>query len=204
MSEGVPGQLIVLTTEDRKIVDDFADAIDATVRKIYEHRNGQRYDSKPERLKEQQVGGKLAELAVYRYITSLGVSCSEPDFKIYERKDKNFSPDMKLADGSPIHVKSQEPSFAEKYGISWMVEKKDKELYVNTTGYVALCLVYREHNTVRILGLPKASFLKEKGILYGLPKKEFLRETKSTIYYDDLRLQDEGDVWALKNVEHQG
>jgi hypothetical protein len=203
MSEGVPGHLIVMTDDDRKRVEEFASKIDSTVRKIYEARDGQRYDFKPMRLQEQQVGAKLSELAVYRYISSLGIQCTEPDFEIYERKKKNFSPDMKLADGSPIHVKSQEPHVAERHGISWMVEKTDKELYINTTGYVALCLVSRVHNTVRLLGLPKATFLKEKGILFGQPKKESLRETKSTIYYDELRLADESDVWALKNVECQ-
>jgi hypothetical protein len=199
MSEEVPGHLIELTESDRKLVEDFATKIDSTVRKIYEARDGQRYDRRPERLHEQQVGAKLSELAVHRYITSLGHTCSSPDFTIYEKKKKTFSPDMKLGDGSPIHVKSQEPHVAELCGISWMVEKTDKELYINTTGYVALCLVSLQHNTVRLLGLPKASFLKEKGILYGQPKKEFLRETKSTIYYDELRLQQEADVWALKN-----
>ena len=198
MSDEMPGYLIELSENDRKIAEDFATAIDSTVRAIYEKRDDQRYDQKPQRLHEQQVGAKMTEIAVHRHLTSLGYTCSEPDFKIYDRKDKNFSPDMRLDDGSPIHVKSQEPHVAKQRGISWMVEKTDKEIYVNTTGYMALCLVSLEHNTVRLLGLPKTSFLKEKSILYGVPQVEKLRRTKSTIYYDDLRQHEESDIWALR------
>lgn len=201
MNEEMPGHLIRLTAEDRTKVEEFATKIDATVRKIYENRNGQHYNRNPKRLHEQQVGAKLTEIAVHRHITSLGLQCSEPDFNIYEKRDKNFSPDMKLSDGSPIHVKSQEPHVASRHGISWMVEKTDKEVYINTTGYMALCLVSLEHNTVRLLGLPKTSFLKDKGILYGQPKAEYLRETKATIYYDELSSQDANDVWALRKAD---
>lgn len=201
MSEEMPGYLIQLTAEDRKKVENFADAIDKTVRDIYAKRNGQRYNRNPKRLREQQIGSKLTEIAVHRHITSLGLQCTEPDFTIYEKKDKSFAPDMKLADGSPIHVKSQEPHVARKHGISWMVEKTDDEIYIQTTGYMALCLVSLEHNTVRLLGLPKTSFLKDKGILYGQPKAEYLRETKATIYYDELSHQDHNDIWALRKAD---
>lgn len=199
MIDNLPGHLFVMSDKDKKIVEDFAVKIVPTVKKIYEERDNQKYDVNPERLKEQQIGAKFAELAVYRYVSSLGLTCSSPDFTIYERKKKNWSPDLKLEGDIPIHVKSQETWMAEKRGVSWLVEKFDKELYINNTGYVALCLLNLKEGRVKILGVPKASFLKESGILFGIPKVDKLRATKSAIYYDSLKIY-EKDIWSLKNA----
>lgn len=191
MESNLPIPLIQLTEGDRKLVEDFADKV--LVTDVYGFRNGQ-YDK--ERRKEQHIGSKLAELATFRYITSLGFECSEPDFTIHQRTKKSWEPDMRLKTGEPIHVKSQDTKSANKYGLSWIGEKSDKELYDKATGYVSLCLVDLNTSIVYIHGLPTAFFLKFNN-LFSEPVLKKHRDKKFAIYFDHLKDYTFYQLWNL-------
>src|SRR5687767_14993553 len=97
----IPGHLFVMTAEDRQRAETFAEKVVETT--FYDKRNGQKYEKNPKVQIEQQIGSKLAELAVERYITSLGIYCTSPDFSIYTKRKKSWKPDLSLSDGTPIH-----------------------------------------------------------------------------------------------------
>jgi hypothetical protein len=91
-----------------------------------------------EKAREDVFIGKLAEFAVYR--TTAG--CTLPDVNIYENKRKTWAPDLKLEDGTPIHVKAQTIEKAKKYGLSWIFEATDRGVFKNRTGFCAFCISY--------------------------------------------------------------
>ncbi len=76
-------------------------------------------------------------------------------------------------------------------------EKSDKELYDKATGFVILCLVDQNSNSVQIMGSPSSNFLKNNGH-FGEPKLKKHVEKKFAIYYDSIKNLEERNLWALK------
>lgn len=128
--------------------------------------------------------GKLAEMALCRFFYEKQIACSYPDFKIYQGFSKRFSPDLKLNRSNGVHVKCQAQHIAERYGLSWSFQSKDKLITdPNNKDYIALCLSHsQELNEISIIHFVKA----EKVIgSYKDPEKVELT-TKRVLYNDDV------------------
>jgi hypothetical protein len=163
---------------------------------VYAFRNGQFNQN---RRREQHFSSKLAEFAIYQFLLDNKIIITEPDCSIKQAGDKSWDPDLKVGnDKIPLHVKSQDLKSKENYGLSWIGEKSDKELYINCTGYVALCSVDTDKNIVTIYSLIETKFLKENN-LFGETKLPKHREKKFAIYYKDLEKYDLNTRWKLLN-----
>ncbi len=125
--------------------------------------------------------GKMAEMAVCRFFYSKGIRCSYPDFKVYNGFRKNYNPDLKLNNSVGVHVKCQSQNVAERYGLSWSFQSKDKLiLEPKDNDYIALCLSSGEEIT--FIHFVKAQYSVDK---YKDPQKTELT-TKRVLYNDDL------------------
>lgn len=168
--------IIELTEKALKLSRDFADKVVGTNIEAYKRRG----QSNLRAITEQIYGGKLAEFAV----ASVLKDCTEPDVEIYDKKKKSFSADL-IWNEKQIHVKSQTRESAKKYGTSWSFQKQDRLIKQPTPeDLLALCVLDLSLNTVCLWGVFPATLavpiLKEP-VVYQL------RNTKSVLYWDDLR-----------------
>lgn len=131
--------------------------------------------------------GKMAEIAVYFFLRDeKKVECSQPDFLIYAAKKKNYGADLTFTgkDGVlyDLHVKSQDKQQGERFGKSWMFQKKDTLTHAPKENEM-ICLCTIDNNEVHIDYMRKAA--KFIGV-YSEPKAERLRESKTAIYAEHL------------------
>ena len=120
--------------------------------------------------------GKIAEFAVSRSIPG----CSEPDVTIHEKP--TWGADLKLPDGTKVHVKTQSVEQAAKYGTSWIFEKKDRGVKSKKPGIAALC-VSNSDGSVCIHAIVPVQYLHDKELFK--PTKLKFRD-KVAIYAEDL------------------
>ena len=95
---------------------DFANKQLKTSKALYTYRG----ENKKEKIVYDIIVGKLAELAVTKFL-----KCSKPDFTIYERRKKSYSPDLRLGN-LRIHVKGQSEESVKRYGHSWLFQRSDQ------------------------------------------------------------------------------
>lgn len=125
--------------------------------------------------------GKLAEMAICQILFNKGIKCSYPDFKVYTGFWKSFSADLKIENIWKTHVKSQHKSLAERFGLSWSFQSKDKIVSnPDDNDYIAMCLV--DDKNVSLMHFKKAIDLVDK---FSDPEKKELT-TKKVIYYDHI------------------
>ena len=94
---------------------DFANKQLKTSADLYAYRG----ESKKEKIAYDIIVGKLAELAVSKFL-----KCSKPDFTIYERRKKSYSPDLRLGN-LRVHVKGQSEESVKRYGHSWLFQRAE-------------------------------------------------------------------------------
>ena len=68
--------------------------------------------------------GKMAEFAVYNFISQQGKSVTFPDIEIYQGGKKSFNADLTVNNETPIHVKSCMETHG--YDNSWLFQPNDK------------------------------------------------------------------------------
>ena len=108
---------------------DFANKQLKTSADLYAYRG----ESKKEKMAYDIIVGKLAELAVAKFL-----KCSKPDFTIYERRKKSYSPDLRLGN-LRVHVKGQSEESIKRYGHSWLFQRND-QIVRNATPYDIIIL----------------------------------------------------------------
>lgn len=171
--------IIKLKPSDKEVAEAFANARLEGSANLYRFRGEQNID----KIKEDIVVGALAEIAIAKQLQSRGVEVNEPDFKIYETKQKSFSAD--LSDGYYMfHCKAQSLKSAKTYGTSFMFQKTDK-LLTNPSPRDYLVMAVVDDLKVEI----KAVVLVQDIIKYDLlgePKVPRYRHSKHTIYFNDL------------------
>ena len=131
--------------------------------------------------------GKMTELAVYYFLQDeRHVQCNKPDFVIYPAHQKSFGADLTFigTDGRQydLHVKSQDQEQGNRFGKSWMFQKKDS-LTTRPKDNEMICLCTINGNDVQIEYILRAN--KMVG-LYSEPKSPKLKDTKTVIYAKDL------------------
>lgn len=136
-----------------------------------------------EKMREDIVVGALAELAIYKQLTSRGLALDAPDFAIYETKQKSFSAD--LTDGDLMfHCKAQSLKSAKTYGVSFMFQKTDKLLTKpSSKDYLVMAVV--DGLKVEIKAVVMVQDIIKYDLL-GEPKVPRYRHSKHTIYLNDL------------------
>ena len=126
--------------------------------------------------------GTLGEFGVYKYLTEKGILVSEPDLKIYEKRNKTFASDLRN-ETLDIAVKSQAPSSIKRYGASWLFQRSDKLVSApNDRSYIAFTSV--DGMVVEILGIVKAVDLLP---YYAECKVPMYRGTKVALYLKDFQ-----------------
>jgi hypothetical protein len=125
--------------------------------------------------------GKIAEYGVCLFLKKMNIGVTKPDIKIYDKNNKSFDADLKTEKYN-IHIKSQDYNQSIKFGESWMFQKRDKlTTSPSENDLIAFCIV--KGNQVYLKKMIQAIKILDK---YKAPKKESLRDSKVTIYYDDL------------------
>lgn len=165
--------MITLSEEYKQIARAFADKRDVSIylsrAKITE-----------EKAKNDVYQGCLAEFAVYEALKSRG--CTKPDLAIYENSKKRYIPDLKLANGTRIHVKCQSEEKGKKYGISWIFENRDSGVHKNKKGVAAFC-VLNEDDSITIHKIVPLQKLHDDN-LFKETKLKF--RGKQAVYAEDL------------------
>ena len=185
------------TAEDIQKAEEFSNKIDVN---YYSGRN--QFDVQKKRL-DQKVG-KLGELAVYGVLKDKLTNITEPDFNIYEAKDKSWDFDIK-ADNVNLHVKSQLITQANLFGESWIFQygngktrHYDKEIFDRTSPnqYIGFAVINLASKSAEVKAVISLDFLHEKK-LFKMPVKESLKQAnKLAVYYADLEKHPD-NLWQL-------
>lgn len=169
---------IEIAKEDLSKCIKFAEEIDTSYYATRNQFNNQK------RIKDQVVG-KLAELAVFKYLTSKDVDISYPDFEIYEKKNKSWDYDLK-SENINVHVKGQNVEQSKKYGESWIFQKQDKHIFIENkkNDYVSFVLIDLNEMLSDVRMILPLDLLHENN-LFKAPKLPQLN-TKLAVYFSDI------------------
>ena len=149
--------------------------------------------------------GKIGEEGAYEKISSIYPELSKPDYQIYSKKDKSWSPDL-IDSESGLHlaVKSQGIESALAFEDSWVFQYNDGKNYdcdkgvfkeVNDKHYVAFTSINVPKRIGEIRAIVKIQWLHDKKLFKEM-KKQSLRGNKVAVYMDDL--EQYGDqLWQL-------
>lgn len=188
-------EVIELDSKDRKKAERFADARCEEDQSLYKRRGGfKRCDI---------LSGALGEIAVAKYLQALGFPVNNPDFEIYDKKNKSF--DCDLTDGKRLfHVKSQSKKSAERYGESWLLQRRDPLVNAPTIkDYIIPCVVDLESNRVEIWGVISFNALVKNGGV-GECKVPRFRTTKVALYLDSMKELSSSLRWGVINRGYCG
>ena len=169
-------ETIFLTKKDMKTARDFAKKRCENV-SLYQKRGG---------FKEIDIiSGAMAEIAVYKLLKSQGVRVGKPDFTIHSNGRKSYDAD--LFDGlHHFHVKGQTIQSKERYGASWIMQRKDP--IVNSPQklhYLVPCVVDTSTGRVEVFGIMSIVSLKAHAC-FSECKLEWFRKTKIALYLDHI------------------
>ena len=138
-----------------------------------------------EKIRQDIITGRKAEIGAYLLLKEKYSDITKPDFKIYKGRKKSFAADL-TTKSENYHVKSMSKSQADKYGLSWMLQKTDPLVVKPAPNdFLVPCLV--DGNTVDIKGIFLMTEIKMKKLIKQ-PKLEWLRKNKVTIYWEDIKL----------------
>lgn len=169
---------IQLTKRDLKKAEDFA--------KARESHDVSKYHSRGAFKTVDLVTGALGELAVYKLLKDT-IKVSKPDFSLYEVRNKSFAADLQGENGELFHCKGQTMESVNRYGASWLMQKRDKVINnPSELDYMIPCVVDLDTLKVNIYGIIKYQDILDNDLL-GECKVEWLRRTKKAIYLDDLK-----------------
>lgn len=127
--------------------------------------------------------GAMGEMAVWKWLKETRKSISEPDFSILDPKDKSYECDLKDRTRN-YHVKSQTYTSRDRYGESWLLQKKDPILSEpSNKDYLVLTNVHTFSGIITIHGMWQVSNILDK---IGEPKVPSFRATKAAIYLEDI------------------
>lgn len=140
------------------------------------------------------ANGKIGEFGAYEYLCNKGYQCSKPDLNIYKSNEKKFDADLNCA-GVGVCVKSQSKEQADRFGLSWTIQRggnggnnTDKILKRGCDDYlfIGTMIIYNDDSVyvdiktiIRVGDLFKFQLLEE-------PKSPKLIGIKYAVYYDTI------------------
>jgi hypothetical protein len=139
--------------------------------------------------------GKIGEEGVWEKVSKLYPDLSQPDHKIYQKKDKSWSPDLSDDQADfKLAVKSQDIDSSLAFGESWVFQfgnggKYDCDSAVfkesDPNHYVAFVSLNVPKRTGEIKAIVKIQWLHDKKLFKEMQKAS-LRGNKVAVYYEDL------------------
>lgn len=150
--------------------------------------------------------GKIAEEITRQACLEKLPQLSQPDYNIYDKKDKSWDPDLKdLASNIRIAVKSQDIDSDINFGTSWVFQYNngksydcDKEIFGlgnKDNQYVSFVSLNTPKRKAIIRAIVKVSWLHDNKLFKEMQKAS-LRGNKLAVYYEDLeKFQDQ--LWQL-------
>lgn len=144
--------------------------------------------------------GKLVEEMTYDKLVPYYPNLSKPDWAIYDRKEKNWDPDLSDKTTDPITkvgVKSQRANVGETLGVSWVFEFRAGKNYDVDTGvfgadakkpghYIAFSSIDVMKKTGEMHAIVAVSTLHELN-LFEQVQIERLRDNKVAVYLKTLQ-----------------
>ncbi|MBX3238528.1 MAG: hypothetical protein KIT80_07045 [Chitinophagaceae bacterium] len=127
---------------------------------------------------------KIGEEAVKIVFQGLGKTVIDPDYGIYEAKQKSWREDLTI-DTIPMAVKTQKRSAASIYGLSWTFQcsaTRTDPILQKPEAWV--CFVeYNDRHGYECIVYPPCQI---KELTFKEPKKEELKHMKKVVYAEDL------------------
>jgi len=158
-----------------------------------------------EKITKDITVGKIGEEVVYRTLVKKFSQLTKPDFNIYEKKEKNWSPDL-TDEGSGIRlaVKCQESASAIAYSDSWVFQFNQNKNFdcdnkvfkeIDPNHYVAFVSLNLPKKVAEIRSIVRIQWLHDNNLFQQM-KVFQLRGNKVAVYYDDL-VKFKDDLWQL-------
>lgn len=159
-----------------------------------------------EKIAKDIRNGKIGEEGVWDNVSKLYPDLSAPDHKIYQKKDKSWSPDLSdEKSGFKLAVKSQDIESSLEFGESWVFQfgnggKYDCDSAVfkesDPNHYVAFVSLNVPKRTGEIKAIVKIQWLHDKKLFKEM-KKANLRGNKMAVYWSDIAQYKEEELWQL-------
>lgn len=162
-----------------KLCEEFADARMEGSQRLYRKRGEQQL----KKIRKDIVTGAMAEFAVQEYVQRGGNFCSDPDLTVLDAAAKSYEADLKTPEFN-LHVKSQDAESAERWGLSWLFQKRDPiTKFPKLNDVVIFCRV--NGNCVTVMSTLFAQTLLTELLLTDLRLSSY-GKTKKAVYYDEL------------------
>ena len=154
----------------------------------------------------QTTNGKLVELQAFSAYQPRFSDLTPPDFEIYQKKDKSWTPDLisKLYD-IRIAVKAKFDEDAERWGPSWIFEKTDRKIFgskldaknLDPHQYVCMGIVDPICREVWLKACVKLQWLHDNN-LFTKPDRDYLG-TKLTVRLENMEkvISNPDELWQL-------
>lgn len=137
-----------------------------------------------EKIIDDILVGKLAEIASEKLLAARGIEHSETDLNIYSVGGKSFDPDLygwTEWKSWKFHVKCMKHENAERWGLSWSFQAKDHIVSDPCDDeYIILCEMM-DYHTIDIKTVVKANTLLN---CWDDPKLNKLKGIKKVLYWD--------------------
>ena len=172
----------------------YAKAVTVTNVDAYKKRG----QSNAQKIEQQNMNGKIAELVAYSYLSGKLPDLSTPDLNVYTARKKNWDKDLKSKYGS-FGVKSQTMVEKTLYGESWVFQNEDTGIFEDTTddNYVVLVLLDLKELKGYIKSIVKVKWLLENKLFK--PMKLIHLKSKKAVYFSDLEKYGE-EIWQLQTA----
>lgn len=149
--------------------------------------------------------GKVGEEYVWKILSDIYPNLSTPDYNIYDKKQKNWDPDLKDIDsGLKIAVKCQDIQSEINYGRSWVFQYNSGKKFDCDTGvfekhdnnhYVCFVSLNTPKRCGELQAIVKISWLHDNNLFQPMKMKN-LQGNKLAVYFDDLK-KIEDELWQL-------
>jgi hypothetical protein len=157
----------------------------------------------------QITNGKLAEEMAFATYQPYFPDLTLPDYQIYGKRRKSWAPDLtSVAGGFTLSVKAKDSRDAERWGASWIFEKKDKETFgpkldglnLDPHQYVCLVVIDPISGKGEVLACVKLQWLHDHH-LFEQPDRDYL-VTMITVRFSSMLkvIQSADDLWQLKLI----
>lgn len=180
------GDMIPIPSLVIRLCDNFGDQCQKTTE--YYHN---RWQSNSNKISQDHANGKIGEGVAFAFLKQYFPNISRPDMKIYRSSGKSWQSDL-TDPVNNIHfaVKTQEINQAVRFGMSWVFQKTDKEVYGNSCDRLYVCLVTidRECSYAIVDAVVKCNWLHSHKMFKPL-KISCLNSNKQAIYYEDFVIE---------------
>ena len=154
----------------------------------------------------QLTNGKLGEELAYATYFPYYPQLSLPDYNIYHKKDKSWTPDLTDAISSvKIAVKTKDARDAKAWGSSWIFEKTDRKIFgdkldnqnLDPNQYVCCVVVDLAGKKGEVMACVQLQWLHDHQ-LFTQPDRDYLG-TKLTVRFENIMkvIKSQTDLWHL-------